>query len=699
MRTRVVGGSKQGPVPDLEGTGTPAPSGAGRVKVMDPIEALVERRRAETEAESAPLVSLDIGVTIRGGLALVETRRTYVNRERKPIEALLSIPVPIHAAFFGLTARIGGKLHRARAMPRSAAREAYEDAIDEGKTAVLHEELLRGVHALSVANIASGEEAEVTTCWAEPLRYQGSSGQLRIPLTVGDVYGLSGLPETDELVHRGPETPTTVRIQHDASGVHLADGALLPSPDGGLVAEVPANAPVDIEVTGWSGKELVGRAANGREVFLTIERDADGDEPLDLAMLIDHSGSMQSPCEGRSRRSMSKHQAVRNALRDLGGLLRNGDRIALWEFDHSCRSVGTGDPVGPSEFRRLVPRLSGPAGGTEIGQALDTIASVGARDVLLVTDGMSYALDVQRHALAGRRVFVVLVGEDSLEAKVGHLAALTGGDLQFSFGGDVERALVACVRGMRTRRAKDAVCEVDAGGSPQRVRTARGGASIEARWTGKKADCDRDSFSGAVAAYSASLAVAASNEEVATEIAVEEDLVTHLTSLFLAVEDGERHEDLPVTRKSRLPTPRTGVLYQRAMAQSVAMPFIAPTMQMQQPPCQDVAETVSGVDCLQEIGEVIDWDAMGPALARGDLSGMPSWVADAVRTLSELPELESAALSLGIDSLRVAIALVAHAASGSRAAVRVRRRLLRSVDSAQFETFVQEFEASRVPRM
>ena len=144
--------------------------------MIDPIAALVERRREESGANPALLRALDIEVTIRGGLALVETTRTYVNREERPVEALLSIPVPVHAAFFGLTAKIGGKLYEATAAPREEARENYEDAIDEGRGAVLHEEVLRGVHMLSVANLAPGAEAEVRIRWAEPLRLPGRVG-------------------------------------------------------------------------------------------------------------------------------------------------------------------------------------------------------------------------------------------------------------------------------------------------------------------------------------------------------------------------------------------------------------------------------------------------------------------------------------------------------------------------------------------
>jgi formylmethanofuran:tetrahydromethanopterin formyltransferase len=51
-----------------------------------------------------------------------------------------------------------------------------------------------------------------------------------------------------------------------------------------------------------------------------------------------------------------------------------------------------------------------------------------------------------RHA---RRVSVVLVGEDSLEANVGHLAALTGGNIFVASGKRVDDALKAAMASLR----------------------------------------------------------------------------------------------------------------------------------------------------------------------------------------------------------------------------------------------------------
>ncbi len=656
----------------------------------DPIAALVERTRSDKGAGPAVLSGLSVDVSIRGALALVETTRTYENREQQPIEALLSLPVPVHAAFFGLTARIGGRTLEGKAMLKHAARTEYEEAIDKGMSAVLHEELLRGVHLISVGNLAPGTQAEVTARWAMPLRLQSDRGHLRIPMTVGDVYGVSGLPDSDALEHGGAAPEATLRLQHDAQGVTLAGGALMQDADGGLSTRVPANAPIDIVVEGYRRTELTGRTWDGRRVSLTIGAAPAGTENLSVTILVDHSGSMSSPCEVGNGTRLSCHEALVKALHKAPAWLREGDQIALWEFDHDCNPIGSGLPVGPGEFARSVSLLREPSGGTEIGGALDKVRSVETKDVLLITDGMSYALDVQAQALTGRRVFVVLIGEDSLEANVGHLAALTGGDLQFSAGADVEHALKACLQGLRTLHTPDEPYDTNDEGAPVRLVTARGNATVEARWTKGSGNSKRDGFAHAVAAYAASLAVTCSEKETAADIALGEGLVTHLTSLVLTDTDGERQSGLPATRKITLPTPRAAAYHSPGAVHG-------PLKAYGPPPPDAIGHSMPTLYAppasMPEPDWPIDWDTMAPGLAQGNLQGLPLIIARAVREISEATDVKLAASTLGIDALELAIALLAHQASHmSRQAERVCRRLLRNIDQTAFEKIADDFE-------
>ena len=697
-------------------------------RMIDPIAALVNEAREDAGAHPVALVAMDIGVTLTGGLAVVETKRTFRNDEAAAIEALLSLPIPVHAAFFGLTAKIDGRILKGIAQAREEARETYEEAVSEGKTAVLHEELLRGVHALSVGNLAPGAMIEVTTRWADTLRSAAAScGRLRIPMTVGDVYGISDLPETDELTHGDGLKSVSLCIRHDAGAIRLASGALRASRDGVLVGEAPANAPIDIEFEEWKPGVLKSKAWDGRDVSLHIEPAETGEEPVHAAVLVDHSGSMSSRCEGDSGRYVSKHEAVWNGLRALTEELRETDRISLWEFDNSCNPVDRGLAASPGEFSQAINKLTPPCGGTEIGGAIDRVfAETDPCDVLLITDGKSYALDVHRLAQEGRRIFVVLVGEDSLEANVGHLAALTGGDIHFSFGADVDTALHAALQGMRTKRMAQEQGTPAGGRLPESVCAIRGNVRMSAAWSGKPASgaMERDTLSEGVAAYAANLALPSLSEATARKLAVGESLVTHLTSLVLVDEEGPLQEGLPVTRKVNLPTPRTAgdvaydiaspVMFARRIPHeldSVILP--EPPLPLTEasydlaPPSPDLPEAEKEEQCYRQAENLylvtywIDWKKEDSALAACNLSGLEPAVAASIRALANHKDIRETAAEWGIDPVRLAIALVAawtveHNAdwdeSTERHAVRVRRSLLKGVDSDAFGGYFKQFD-------
>ncbi len=129
-------------------------------------------------------------------MATVSATRIFKNAEQNSIEATITFPVPVHAVLFSLTAGIAGRVLKARAQRKSLARLNYEDAIERGMTAVLHEEVLRGVHMLSVGHLPPGVEAEVSATWTMTLTNLNGRGHMRIPLPVGDIYGRSGLPDS-----------------------------------------------------------------------------------------------------------------------------------------------------------------------------------------------------------------------------------------------------------------------------------------------------------------------------------------------------------------------------------------------------------------------------------------------------------------------------------------------------------------------
>ena len=336
----------------------------------------------------------------------------------------------MHATLFGLAARIDGRLLRGVAQRREAARTSYEAAVDRGRSAVLHEELLRGVHMLSLAHVPPGAEVTVASDWAMPLAAaEGGVARLRIPVTVGDIYGCSPLAESDDLL-------TDAAVLHEAE-IELVCGTGTATLAGGpaLVsgrARLRLDRPIDIAVAGWAPDPLQGRAADGRGVTLEIAPAPAGEVVLNAVVLVDRSGSM-----GSYGGPVTKHEAVRRRAACRGdGPAPGGPGRGLGIRRH--RQCG---PAAPRHgFLGAVEALGAPRGGTDIDGAIAAVLRLGQRDILLVTDGQSHALDVQALARSGRRFGVVLIGAGSLEARVGHLAALTGGELLVA-GDDAREAV------------------------------------------------------------------------------------------------------------------------------------------------------------------------------------------------------------------------------------------------------------------
>lgn len=698
---------------------------------IDPLAALLVGAMAKTRGHAIPLIATAFDVTIESGLAMVETRRVFRNDEASSIEATITFPLPVHATLYALEARLDGRVLTARAQRRTQARLTYEAALERGKAAILHEEVLRGVHMLSVGQMAPGATIEVVTRWAATLTFVQARGQLRIPLTVGDIYGHSGLPDADELIHGAPIAEAALVVHCRDGVVSLAGGSLQ---DGR--ASVPTDRPVDLSIIQETNRPLRGRAADGRDVVLAIRRPDQASRALDACVLVDRSGSMDGPCSAREP-GLTKHRAVANGLRATAERLGRSDVIELWEFNDRVNPVGTLRAETGRGLPPLVDLLAAPQGGTEIGNALTrVIAESCCHDLLLVTDGKSHALDVQRLAQAGRRIAVVLVGEDSLEANVGYLASLTGGDIFVAQDGDLADILVTALESLRTPSAP--ARKVD--GELNRIRTVRSGAELEAEWVAASSSELDPILSRAVAAMAASLALPALDEATAAALAEREGLVTHLTSLVLVDEAGAVQETVPAMRKITLPTPATAIgaatdpryvveaaarqrLYQeQAMASmpiasmpaprdaaTSARPGSPPRVGAARPPMpgapmaprsmprgpalpsprellKRLLPSRDGDRSLAELarlGADIDWDVDPGRLQAGDLSGLDREIKKAIRRASTLPEVSALAKQLGIRPVHLIVGLLARAAAArSRTAARLARALLAGTPDA-----------------
>lgn len=482
-----------------------------------------------------PLISTDFDVEISSGLAIVVVTRKFRNSEDVPIEAVLTMPVGFNAVVTGLSAQIDGRKLRAIAQSKTAARACYEGAIDSGKMAVLHEEVLRGIHILLVGQLAPGKEVSVEIRTVLPLTLAGANPFLRIPVTTGQLYGATPLQPADDLItDRKVKHVASLQVRTD-TGVAMLGGAA--AIERGQSTEITLNKAIELVVVGGKFGSLLGTSANGHQVRLDLRPTQGGVQPLKLAVLVDCSGSTKSTLGGRSTTVLG---AMKRGLAYGLSTLQEDDYVALWQFSDECQRLGTG---AGREVLQLLKKLNQPSGGTNLGSAIQKVAATGVRDILVLTDGQTWD---KLHPLAVElnvRVSAVLVGKGSLDANIGHFCAMTGGDLYYAPNAKVAPAVRLALKSNRSNLSEKLI--VLEAGRPIAMSRTIGGVDVSAIWS-NAAEVGTVSDIGQ---FAAGLSLSMISETEAEALAVIEGLCSHLTSLVLVDEVGEKAEGVPETRK------------------------------------------------------------------------------------------------------------------------------------------------------
>jgi hypothetical protein len=526
-----------------------------------------------------PLKSTAYEIDILSGIAVVRQKRVFRNDEKVPIEAVMTFPVAYEGVVTRLEAEVAGRRLRGVASPKVKARETYEAAIDGGKAAVLHEELMRGIHMVSVANVTPGALIAVEATFVMPVSLVSGLAHLRIPQTVGDIYGRLPLQDSDQLTTGGQGGEVEVKVT-TTSGTVYVNGL---SPQNG-VSKVGLDDQIVLRVEGLAFAPINGRAADGRDVSISFFPHESRNVALDFDLMVDISGSMREFVEkehedkgrweafkhgihsavvGRHLETETKWDALKRGVLRAAALFGKNDMARLWAFGPKCVLHGR---YGGGTLPGALDSLGEPRGGTYLVEAVNKVVSERSEaNVLLITDGKSAtgtALDVERIVATGARISVVLIGGDALEARVGHLAAQSGGQMFVAHGTDTSSAVEAAIAAMRGVALSAERLSLPL----ERASRTAGGLQIVADW--------RDGADYAVpaehaGAYAASLALTGLDTEAAAALAASEGLVSHLTSLVLVDEEGAVADQLPEQRKVSLPAYGKGFMRSMAMTQSI----------------------------------------------------------------------------------------------------------------------------------
>jgi Ca-activated chloride channel family protein len=375
------------------------PSSGGRLVARDGREAILREAKLQVDAG--------------GGIARTLLVQRFVNPYAEPLNLTYQLALPADGAVAEFSFRIGERFVIGEIDRRESARERFEQAILEGRTAALVEQDRSSVFTQEIGNVPPQSEVVATTTvdqrlawlaegaweWRFPTvvapRYLGRAG--RVPdasrISVDVVEGapparLSLELTVSDALAGEPSSPahTLRRVPDGGSAARLVGGEVALDRD--IVVRWPvatASAATRLEVSRAGGERLAGRCFGLLTLVPPRPDPSRARIARDLIVMIDASGSMRGHPFEQARRIA--HALVRS--------LDESDTLELIAFANA-----------PLRFHASAARASGAlrsaahewldgleaGGATEMAQAIEAalvpLREGSQRQVVLITDGL-----------------------------------------------------------------------------------------------------------------------------------------------------------------------------------------------------------------------------------------------------------------------------------------------------------------------
>ncbi len=185
-----------------------------------------------------PLKHTEVQAKIAGNVSRVEVTQTFENPFTKSLEALYLFPLPDEAAVDDMEIKIGDRIIKGSIKKREEAKEIYEQAKQQGRTAGLLEQERDNIFTQSLANIKPGEQIDVTIRYTDSLKFEGGNYEFVFPMVVGPRFipgmTIDGSGDTDQVPDASritpPILPPDTRSGHDI-GVTVEIDAGIPVSD------------------------------------------------------------------------------------------------------------------------------------------------------------------------------------------------------------------------------------------------------------------------------------------------------------------------------------------------------------------------------------------------------------------------------------------------------------------------------------
>ncbi len=315
-------------------------------------------RLVAVDGRELPLRAAALTGDARGGLARIRLTQTFDNPHPEPLTVTYALPLPLEAAVAGFTFKVGEETIVGEVDRRSRARERFEEALVEGRSAALLEQDRSTLFRQEVGNIPPHTAVEVRIDLDQRLVWHAGAWEWRFPTVVAPRYlgGPGRVPDAGRVTQEVADRPASPRLDltfairdavvgdgpsspshplHVVAGEAQTEVGFRPEEGAALDRDLVVRWPVatpDVAVDLDLARPGEGHARSDEvHGLLTLvppsSLEDDGAVPRDLIVLLDTSGSMS----GRPLKQAK--EVVRALIASLG----KEDRLEMIEFSNTAR--------------------------------------------------------------------------------------------------------------------------------------------------------------------------------------------------------------------------------------------------------------------------------------------------------------------------------------------------------------------------
>ena len=188
--------------------------------------------KGDPSVDRLPLKDTNVEVAVSGVIADVRVTQTYRNEGTRPINASYVFPASTRAAVYAMQMKIRDEIIYAKIKEREQAKQEFEQAKKEGKSASLLEEQRPNVFAMSLANIMPGDDVAIELRYTELLVPTDGVYEFVYPTVVGPRYSSdteTNATDQDKFVktpylHQGDKPFSSLHISaHIAAGMPIQE--------------------------------------------------------------------------------------------------------------------------------------------------------------------------------------------------------------------------------------------------------------------------------------------------------------------------------------------------------------------------------------------------------------------------------------------------------------------------------------------